>query len=486
MYSKIRSQHLPPAGNTVLIATPLITLVVILGLSFSGLFFEGLLLIISGFLVLSVAIWASHSAWRISVLLILVGTFQEVLALYLAILPHIMTGLLLGMFVLLYGRTERTKLVVKTPIFRLLLLVIVMIALSTLASFDKEATTELTLNIIQKLFLITSVLTFVSAISSESELKGLMEVFTLCFMIYAAISAAEFYLGILLLPFARMGEVALPTNWTNVDINRLDGYQFRGYLRSMGENRFALWAAFVSLMSLSIASDQKFTRYRRLIYLGIAMLSILIILATGSRSGILSLIAGYMVWHSATIGFASSVRWASVGLLAIALYNIVIPDQFTEFLLFRLGSDLQEGSLRYLTWSVSWDLFLQNPLFGAGVGGFREYFEKLGLMASLPWAGDPHNSFLGLLAEHGVVVATPYFLALALVWYRIAQWGHRNGYSTSIYVFVAILTATITSMIFNSYSFEWILWLVFSVGIVAELDLYPKPRLSSPNNWLEA
>ncbi|MEL4897269.1 O-antigen ligase family protein [Crocosphaera sp. Alani8] len=77
----------------------------------------------------------------------------------------------------------------------------------------------------------------------------------------------------------------------------------------------------------------------------------------------------------------------------------LIPSYFWARLTDELYDDRYVTALRTTQWGVAWNMMLQRPFFGWGLRNFTPiYQEKMNV-----WMGHPHNLFLMLLAEIGII-----------------------------------------------------------------------------------
>lgn len=116
----------------------------------------------------------------------------------------------------------------------------------------------------------------------------------------------------------------------------------------------------------------------------------------------------------------------AAGIVVFFLCLIVLWPQ-------RFGMDvvLADGRLREL-WPFAWEVFKTYPVFGSGLYTYNPAFTALGMVPSMHSAGimHPHNIYLQLLAETGVVglVIFLMFTVSAIVWTaRRVRAGLRDG-----------------------------------------------------------
>jgi O-antigen ligase len=119
-----------------------------------------------------------------------------------------------------------------------------------------------------------------------------------------------------------------------------------------------------------------------------------------------------------------------MGLFAVALVT-------TSLIGIVEGSPVADDSPRVTLWGDAVDLMTENPVFGAGDGGFSEFSSTAVLDADLSWA---HNEFLQLGAERGLpVLAASAFLVLWLL-VRLRRHADSNALALPAAAAVAALS----------------------------------------------
>ena len=82
---------------------------------------------------------------------------------------------------------------------------------------------------------------------------------------------------------------------------------------------------------------------------------------------------------------------------------------------------------RFAVYHEAWAIFRSNPLFGVGVNNYTRAALDLPTQfvdeAAVPY---PHSSYLGLLAEQGIVGFIPFVLLTLVVW-RLLRWFRRHA-----------------------------------------------------------
>lgn len=109
------------------------------------------------------------------------------------------------------------------------------------------------------------------------------------------------------------------------------------------------------------------------------------------------------------------------------------------------GKEYTEHQDRFYMWYGAVNIFLENPLFGVGTGGYATALKERG-KPEWPFMAHPHNNFLHMAASYGVIGI---FALLWFFWEIIKNaWGERHtplGYfilSTALVIFVSGLVDT--------------------------------------------
>lgn len=141
------------------------------------------------------------------------------------------------------------------------------------------------------------------------------------------------------------------------------------------------------------------------ILLPIAGVLVLGLFQTGSRGAIIGLLvaAGFIFFF----WLRQNLREVTIGsILVISIAGLAgIINSYFDIL--YLSDRLEKGvEDRFTTWSVAFEAFQSNPVFGIGYGQFPQY---------LPYGSfGVHNTYLSLLTELGIFIAV-YFVALLLL-----------------------------------------------------------------------
>jgi O-antigen ligase len=144
----------------------------------------------------------------------------------------------------------------------------------------------------------------------------------------------------------------------------------------------------------------------------LAVLYLAAILLAASRSGFLALLAGLLVLPAFRTGLRTKLAvavsaLALAGLLALApgTMDWIRSNPFTA----RLATTTLDPARtdRGALWANAWQAFLSSPVLGVGYGNAAYFDLRGGVRMS-----EAHNTYLGLLAETGIVGLGVYLAAI--------------------------------------------------------------------------
>lgn len=167
-------------------------------------------------------------------------------------------------------------------------------------------------------------------------------------------------------------------------------------------------------------------------------------------------------------------RWVYLGLaIAVTLTILITPPIYW----YRLNtlSQIFEGSsedwsiyLRYKALLVSWQMFLDHPLTGVGIGNFK--------MASAPYLFARmvvHNAFMEILVGVGLFGLIAYLAMFGSAFSQLVhtmriRWRGELAWLADLsYYLICSLAATMCGALFLSIPFNYVLWLPVAGALVA-------------------
>lgn len=188
-------------------------------------------------------------------------------------------------------------------------------------------------------------------------------------------------------------------------------------------NHFGMTLALIWSVYLGFLTFAESIRTKAFVVLGLTLLGISVaLIATYSRSSWMGCAIALL------IAIAYSRRKFLIGLAALGATfcaSIIATNAFgiRDRLLSTNFSSAGVESGRIAIWKVSWQIFLDYPLFGVGIDQgkriYQEYYERMGIPLEY-LVGHAHNQYLQLLAGAGLVGFLSYIglFALALVYFH--------------------------------------------------------------------
>ena len=173
--------------------------------------------------------------------------------------------------------------------------------------------------------------------------------------------------------------------------------QFSGLI---GDRSFAAIAMCTGIYAefAAVFAGARLTK-RSLVSIAICLVAMLL---TGKRITIIMLLGGLLIVM--LLSNSRKIRKAVIGILAVlivlaAIAMAVLPQ--TQVALYRVVEGLSDTTFndRIHFWTTAWDMFLQKPVFGWGLGSYLSYNYLFG-DGIRQYA---HNMYLQLLAERGIV-----------------------------------------------------------------------------------
>lgn len=233
---------------------------------------------------------------------------------------------------------------------------------------------------------------------------------------------------------------------------------------SMGTNSNRL--AFLCLMQAAfwwyLGQTQKSPTIRLVIY-GVIGTLVLTVLLTASRSGFLGLgVLFYLLTRDRGAMKGGRVQVILLAGLMLGMMFTIVPqenlDRIANMNPFAQGRGGNIGThsteRRVETVGLGWDIFLEYPIFGVGLGNFREVARQV---YNDPFYRPPHNSYIWALSEGGIFT---FLLFLLLYWMtlRDIRWIQRSPATPSDLRWIAAaLEPSLLLLLF--YSFFADMWL---------------------------
>ncbi|MDQ1393885.1 MAG: exopolysaccharide production protein ExoQ [Acidimicrobiaceae bacterium] len=221
-------------------------------------------------------------------------------------------------------------------------------------------------------------------------------------------------------------------------------------------------------------------RRARLMYVAFMLLGVLAVFLTVSRTAVIVLgVAGVIT----IIDRRTLTPLRVAGLVSVVLVAIVVVIKtVTTRQLGRIGTiqtAAQTGlDQRTTYWRLAFNTFSQHPLLGVGANAFRDQAVLITGISRVA-----HNSFLGVLADMGIVGLALFMLALASAWVQLPQVLPRRLRQTWLAIGVAWLLGANT-LTWEHLKVTWFLAFLLVAEVAAcrtrNSSDVPAPPVSEP------
>lgn len=224
-------------------------------------------------------------------------------------------------------------------------------------------------------------------------------------------------------------------------------------------------------------------RGHRLLQLGAltaAALSLAAFALTGSRGGIVGL--GVALVAAVAFGGRWRLRIAfaavAVTTLAVGYYTMLAPPLLKDRIMTATEGEVSRADTRSTIWTVAWRMAMDHPVSGVGVGNFEarsiDYIIEPGTTYRtdrvIDNPGAAHNSYLGPLAEIGIVglglLLSILAFSLASVVRAVRRFERNRDGPMEVLsrgLFIA-LVGVLTSAFFISAESNKFIWLMLAMG----------------------
>ncbi len=282
----------------------------------------------------------------------------------------------------------------------------------------------------------------------------------------------------LLLCIAGFIQLAILPDFTAMEVLGWDPHRSRLLSTWYDPNFVGGFLAFMLPLIVGTAWDQK---AHRKFLLPLALVTLIALALTLSRSAYLALMAGLFIF-----GLFRSVKLlAGLAVLFMLMIAILPPvqDRFLSLVdnlesFFVDDYTLPDASarLRFASWDEAWQLFLEEPLIGQGYNRYKYAALELGTLKDLNIhsASGGDSSLLNILAMTGVLGFLPFF-TIYLLLAKQAWHARKTGYGLG---FLSALCGLFVHSIFvNSLLFPLFMvpfWI--SVGLLTKAGESPTPH----------
>ena len=163
------------------------------------------------------------------------------------------------------------------------------------------------------------------------------------------------------------------------------------------------------------------------------------------------------------------MKFVVIFFLAILSLNIA-GFGHSYFVYLNNPGDMNTFSSRSVLLFYSWDLFLNNPIFGIGLDNFKKIIPEVAHSLNLPLQlNNPHNLYIKFLVEHGVVGTLLFSIPLFVIVFRLFEVisiKRRKGvffYNELAILYVLFIFLVLSS--FHNYHFHNNIYLYLGIAI---------------------
>ena len=258
-----------------------------------------------------------------------------------------------------------------------------------------------------------------------------------------------------------IGQVFIGPSFTiakSPNINVLSGISIRYTSFFQDPQKYGQFLSACSFFFLIKTSD---SRTRQFLNYCLLFFSILAIFMTGGRGAL----GGWLVAILFLI-LLGNAKYRLVLFFSIALLAIVAYNYSNSFAIFQRGADLTESyNFRYAIWQDAFHIFLDNPIWGIGIGNYANYVSVHN--PDQYWIDDnvitffdhPESGYLKLLTEYGAIGFLVILLIILIPLYKGITLYFKSQRSLQL-----ILTASILTWLVGFYT-------VYSLGDIRILIL---------------
>ncbi|MGI1670961.1 MAG: Wzy polymerase domain-containing protein [Neptuniibacter sp.] len=216
-----------------------------------------------------------------------------------------------------------------------------------------------------------------------------------------------------------------------------------------------------------------------------------LIAASGSRVGLLGAMIGVLIL---LLG-----RWKLLklnkGIFLIILICTISGAAFQSTGLLKSSAKFDralggmEADVRWKVYKISWDLFLESPITGHGLGSFQKVFqdkrrtyqqEDILHLGNAPRFSHPHNELFLWLVEGGLISLAGILVAAIVTFLQLIRlgWQRGSGYAALL---IPIILHTQVELPFYTSNTHWLL-LLFLLFVTHQHGLKQKKTIGISNS----
>ncbi len=360
-------------------------------------------------------------------------------------------------------------------VFFIFLLALSISHLLTVASYPQAAVLEY----LRKFTLFMVVGIWAWFMRSGDDVSKLNRIIVVSTVVYTLISMADFYLGIGVLPGVEATEGVYGRTLEETPSE----HSLRYRAGALPINRTANWLIVPSFLAFGWLMLAK-TTVARAAGLFSTVVCVTGIFATVGRSAIAATVLGFLVLMPTAIGMKPKRILGAVAVLfVVGSVGVLTMWQlgFLDLVETRFVGERSEGAgaARLTVYVAALRIWMTSPVIGVGDSMMAEHPLFIGVTA--------HNSFLGILAEAGIVGFLPYLALTILIIMRFVERVSdlEETFESWRPYFFAGWVASMFQNMFNEYTWERFIW--YSVAyLIARERLMSASRAARARQALAA
>ncbi len=225
--------------------------------------------------------------------------------------------------------------------------------------------------------------------------------------------------------------------------------------------------------------------WQKIFYIAInCLLFINISLLMTGRSGYIALVASLTTYFLTNKIYPKNIHKASMALITLIfisgtlmlspIANQKLTQAYNEAI--QVDEDIKNNiytsvGVRIMFWHTTLSIIPKYPILGVGTAGFdkayaNEVVEKTGLAGIL--TGDPHNQYLKIMVEHGLVGLIVFLSLLYMVARQLASQPFKN---LGICILMAWCSTSLVNAHFSTFSEGHFIWMWLGIMLAPESAL---------------
>lgn len=219
---------------------------------------------------------------------------------------------------------------------------------------------------------------------------------------------------------------------------------------------------------------------KRIPFLLLLVLPFTCFILAKSRGGLLSLMAALFILILAALN--RQKRWLLAILSLLIILLLFTPNPMIKRLI-HIGEEDIHAYERLLVWKATWDIIKDYPLFGTGLGTFRDYYPQYKPQIGFRTAGFAHNEYLQYGAELGLIGLIPalWFLILFFKHSKKLLFQRESGLIIALASsMVAILVHSLVDFNLHTIPITTTFFYLLGLSVSSQRAVIQKPKEKSP------